>query len=314
MYNNGSSKDPSTSCQNQTAPASTVLQTKSFCEPSLTSCLDQEDDDWEIRYYKSFIEKKLLSNDFKDYMMVSVLNTRIIDAEEAEKAKPIKDRMQDYIRYSVQNYYYIIILIINLLLLLLFKVVRLGLRELVNVPKLIPAYGVVYNDILSIKYPINIPACYNNGAATSNLPSLFVAVTGVATDNNQDIRNEIRAIFKQERKDLEQKLFSTINYGFFLGKPRDSANQNLIQQESAKNKDVVQVNVIETGRNGSLKLAAIFNWVRQFCGNVNVVFKMDENFEIATLKKLGTALTGKSIPGTFVYGVKKDIRPQRGNI
>jgi hypothetical protein len=39
-----------------------------------------------------------------DYMF-SVLNTRIID-EEAEKFKPFKDRMQDYIRYSVQNYYY----------------------------------------------------------------------------------------------------------------------------------------------------------------------------------------------------------------
>jgi hypothetical protein len=39
-----------------------------------------------------------------DYM-VSVLNNRTID-EEAEKFKPIQDRMQDYIRYSVQNYYY----------------------------------------------------------------------------------------------------------------------------------------------------------------------------------------------------------------
>ncbi len=82
MYNNGSSKDPSTSCQNQTAPASTILQTKSFCE----------------------LELKKMSDNFLDYMF-SVLNTRIID-EEAEKFKPFKDRMQDYIRYSVQNYYY----------------------------------------------------------------------------------------------------------------------------------------------------------------------------------------------------------------
>jgi hypothetical protein len=78
MYNNGSSKDPSTSCQDQTALASTVCQTKSFCE----------------------LELKKMS----DYM-VSVLNAGIID-EEAEKFKPLfKDRMQDYIRYSVQNYY-----------------------------------------------------------------------------------------------------------------------------------------------------------------------------------------------------------------
>jgi hypothetical protein len=196
-------------------------------------------------------------------------------------------------------------------------VARLGLRELVDVPKLIPDYGVVYNDILSFKYPINIPACYNNGAATSSVPSLFVAVTGVAmaTDKIQNRRDEIRTLFNKEIPDLLKKnLFSSINFAFFLDKPEDSAIQNSIQQESAKNKDVVQVDMIDTGRNGSLKLAAIFNWVRQFCGNVNVVFKMDENFEIATLKKLGTALTGKSIPGTFVYGVKKDIRPQRGNI
>lgn len=112
MYSNGSSiKDPSTSCQNKTA-LTTVLQTKSYCESNLTSCLIQKDNvtidlknlanDWEIRYYKTVVEKKFLS----DYM-VSVWDTRIID-EEAEKAKPIKDRMQDYIRYSVglQNYYY----------------------------------------------------------------------------------------------------------------------------------------------------------------------------------------------------------------
>lgn len=52
-----------------------------------------------------------MGNDFNrekkswlDYM-VSVWDERTID-ETAEKAKPIWDRMQDYIRYSVQNYYY----------------------------------------------------------------------------------------------------------------------------------------------------------------------------------------------------------------
>jgi hypothetical protein len=51
--------------------------------------------DWEIQKSKFIREKKFLS----DYM-VSVWDTRIID-EEDEKAKPIQDRMQDYIRYSV---------------------------------------------------------------------------------------------------------------------------------------------------------------------------------------------------------------------
>jgi hypothetical protein len=192
-------------------------------------------------------------------------------------------------------------------------VVRLGLRELVNVQPLKPDFGVVYNDILSFKYPINVRACKNNGAATPSRPSLFVAVTGVATDDNQKRRDEIRVIFENEIEDLEKQLFSSIKYGFFLGKPEDSAIQNRIQKESATNKDVIQMDAIDTERNHeSLKLAAIFNWVRQFCGDVNVVFKMDENFKIATLKKLGSALTVPVVPDTFVYGVKGDIRPQRG--
>lgn len=196
---------------------------------------------------------------------------------------------------------------------------RLGLRELVNVPPLKPAYGVVYNDILSFKYPINVPGC--NGAATSSLPSLapslFVAVSGVAsTDmNNQKRRDEIRTLFNKEIPDLNKHLFSSINFAFFLGQPVDVGNQNLVDQESAKNKDVVQVDMIDNGKNDSMKMAAIFNWVRQYCSNVDVVFKMDENFKIATLKKLGKALTEMRIPGTFVYGVRGDIRPQReGNI
>jgi hypothetical protein len=196
-------------------------------------------------------------------------------------------------------------------------VVRLGLRELVDVLPLKPDFGVVYNDILSFKYPIvNVRACKKNGAATSSLPSLFVAVTGVATDDNQKKRDDIRAIFNKEIENLEKQLFSSINYGFFLGKPEDSAIQNLIQQESNTYRDVIQMDVIDTERNaGSLKLAAIFNWIRQFCGNFDVVFKIDENFEHVTLKKLGSALTVPVVPDTLVYGVKGDIRPQReGNI
>ncbi len=195
--------------------------------------------------------------------------------------------------------------------------VRLGLRELVDVLPLKPDFGVVYNDILSFKYPIvNVRACKKNGAATSSLPSLFVAVTGVATDDNQKKRDDIRAIFNKEIENLEKQLFSSINYGFFLGKPEDSAIQNLIQQESNTYRDVIQMDVIDTERNaGSLKLAAIFNWIRQFCGNFDVVFKIDENFEHVTLKKLGSALTVPVVPDTLVYGVKGDIRPQReGNI
>jgi hypothetical protein len=144
-----------------------------------------------------------------------------------------------------------------------------------------------------------------------------VAVSGVAsTDmNNQKRRDEIRTLFNKEIPDLNKHLFSSINFAFFLGQPVDVGNQNLVDQESAKNKDVIQVDMIDNGKNDSMKMAAIFNWVRQYCSNVDVVFKMDENFKIATLKKLGKALTEMRIPGTFVYGVRGDIRPQReGNI
>jgi hypothetical protein len=189
-------------------------------------------------------------------------------------------------------------------------VARLGLRELVDVPKLREDFGTVYNDILTIPYPINIPACPKNGTSTSSdVPSLFVAVTGVATDNNQKKRDDIRKIFKKEITTLKPNLFSSINFGFFLGKPGDSGNQSLIQQESDKNKDVVQMDIIDSGRNGSLKLAAIFNWVRLYCDKVDVIFMINENYENVTLKKLGSTLTEKYIPNTFVYGVRGQTNP-----
>lgn len=187
---------------------------------------------------------------------------------------------------------------------------RLGLRELVDVPKLRADFGTVYNDILTIPYPINIPACPKNGTSTSSdVPSLFVAVTGVATDNNQKKRDDIRKILKREITTLKPNLFSSINFGFFLGKPVDSGNQSLIQQESDKNKDVVQMDIIDNGKNGSLKLAAIFNWVRLYCDKVDVIFMINENYEKVTLKKLGSTLTEKDIPNTFVYGVWGQTNP-----
>ncbi len=187
---------------------------------------------------------------------------------------------------------------------------RLGLRELVDVPKLRADFGTVYNDILTIPYPINIPACPKNGTPTSSdVPSLFVAVTGVATNNNQKKRDDIRAIFKKEITTLKPNLFSSINFGFFLGKPGDSAKQSLIQQESDTNHDIIQMDIIDSGRNGSLKLAAIFNWVRLYCDKVDVIFMINENYEKVTLKKLGSTLTEKYISNTFVYGVRGQTNP-----
>jgi hypothetical protein len=188
-------------------------------------------------------------------------------------------------------------------------VARLGLRELVDVPKLRADFGTVYNDILTIPYPINIPACPKSGTSTSSVPSLFVAVTGVATNNNQKKRDDIRAIFKKEITTLKPNLFSSINFGFFLGKPGDSGNQSLIQQESDTNHDIIQMDIIDNGKNGSLKLAAILNWVRLYCDKVDVIFMINENYEKVTLKKLGSTLTEKDISNTFVYGVRGQTNP-----
>ena len=233
-------------------------------------------------YNKVVKEKKFLST-----YMASVWTGKKFDELE-ERSQPIKDRMLDYIRYSAA---------------------RLGLPELKppNVTQLKPEFGPIYNDILSFRYPITIaPYVEQPAPRIDSYSSLFVAVTGFASANSEMRRNQIR---NQLQKDIVDTLadkirkLNWIKFAFFLGTSQDAKIQRQIEIESQTYKDIVQIDILDTVANATLKMAAVLNWVRLNCGNVNILFKVDENYDPITLKTIKLHFSGRENEvQTFAFG------------
>jgi hypothetical protein len=159
-----------------------------------------------------------------------------------------------------------------------YAVARLGILPIKNAKPLIPEFGPVINDVLSFRYPINIPSCQaaeitNN---TSANPSVFIAIISAA--GNFKKRNDIRETWLIHLKSvMEKNLLGMARFGFFLGQTRNDSIQKRIEEESQKHGDIVQIEMDDSYRNLTLKGIAVLNWVRQHCAKVDLVFKVDDD-------------------------------------
>jgi hypothetical protein len=79
-----------------------------------------------------------------------------------------------------------------------YAVARLGMLPIKNAKPLIPEFGPVINDVLSFRYPINIPSC-QAAEITNTLanPSVFIAI--ISAPGNFKKRNDIRESKKRVR-------------------------------------------------------------------------------------------------------------------
>jgi hypothetical protein len=161
-----------------------------------------------------------------------------------------------------------------------YAVARLGMLPIKNAKPLIPEFGPVINDVLSFRYPINIPSCpaaeiTNN---TWSNPSVFIALIS-APDHFKE-RNNIRETWLIHFKiALDKNLLGMgTRYGFFLGQTRNDSIQKRIEEENQKHGDIVQIEMDDSYRNLTLKGIAVLNWVRQHCASkVDLVFKVDDD-------------------------------------
>ncbi|XP_046443670.1 uncharacterized protein LOC124193748 [Daphnia pulex] len=160
-----------------------------------------------------------------------------------------------------------------------YAVARLGMLPIKNAKSLIPEFGPVINDVLSFRYPINIPSCQaaeitNN---TSANPSVFIAIISAA--GNFKKRNDIRETWLIHLKSVLEKnlLGISTRFGFFLGQTPYDSIQKRIEEESQRHGDIVQIEMDDSYRNLTLKSIAVLNWVRQHCAKVDLVFKVDDD-------------------------------------
>jgi hypothetical protein len=117
------------------------------------------------------------------------------------------------------------------------------------------------------------------------------------------IRNQLQKDIVDTLADKIRKL-NWIKFAFFLGRTQDPKIQRQIEIESQTYKDIVQIDILDTAANATLKMAAVLNWVRLNCGNVNILFKVDENYDPITLKTIKLHFSGRENEvQTFAFGV-----------
>lgn len=104
---------------------------------------------------------------------------------------------------------------------------------------------------------------------------LYVIKSALA---NEDKRNAIRKSWGWENR------FSDVNIKriFMLGISRDSFTQDQIDEESAKNKDLVQAEFIDTYYNNTIKTIMSFRWVVQHCPKAQFIMFSDDDMYIST--------------------------------
>lgn len=155
-------------------------------------------------------------------------------------------------------------------------VARFGVSLLPHLQPLKPEFGPVINDVLSFRYLINIPRCGEVAVGNDERPSIFIAVMSAA--ENLDKRKVIRSTWKNHLIPVRDKRgFYFIHFGFFLGMPNDIAVQKLIENESNTYKDIIQIDMMDSFRNLTLKMAGMLNWIYENCKLANFVFKVDDD-------------------------------------
>lgn len=176
---------------------------------------------------------------------------------------------------------------------------RFGLKELENIRPIEPNLGKVINDYTSFQYPINIQSC-SNRINHNNKSSIFIAV--VSGPNYFEKRQAIRETWKLHlENNLVKSLIDVAGVGFFIGTSDDNRTKETINQEARQHNDIIQVNIVDSYKNLTLKTVSVLNWVVNFCPRVNFVLKVDDDHFI-NLRNLAATIRSLPISEKRIYG------------
>jgi hypothetical protein len=198
---------------------------------------------------------------------------------------------------------------------------RLGLKPIPLVSPLEPSDNKepVVNDVNSFHYPIDIHPWHqkfkcpywtntSSNATSNNNQTLLIVVISAAAHSAQ--RNLIRKTWGGPNL-LEVDWIQLI---FLVGSTPDEdiVLKERLKKENAQYEDLVQVNVVDTYANLTLKSVALLHWTHGHCPGAQSVLKCDDDIYI-NLNGLINILSKeqfKPINRLYGLGIAQD-RPQR---
>lgn len=196
---------------------------------------------------------------------------------------------------------------------------RLGLKPIPLVSPLEPDIKEpVINDVLSFQYPIDINPqqkfkCRywtnqpSNATANNNQTLLIVVISAAAHSAKRNLIRKTWAGQSLLEVDWIQLIFlvgSTLDEDIVL--------KERLEKENAQHEDLVQVNVVDTYANLTLKSVALLHWAHGHCPGAQLVLKCDDDtyLNLNVLMNLLGKEQFKSTNRIYGLGIVQD-RPQR---
>ncbi len=177
---------------------------------------------------------------------------------------------------------------------------RLGLHPLPNVRPIRADIGAVINDVTSFQYLVNIQQTCSTKNDADNLNSVFVVV--VSAPSYFEKRDAIRRTWMQNLMDKTVRdLVNVAGFAFLVGLTDIENIQADIEKENRKHGDIIQVDILDTYNNLTLKSVSILNWVIKFCPQVNFVAKVDDDVYV-NVRNLAATIRALSTSDSSIYG------------
>lgn len=190
------------------------------------------------------------------------------------------------------------------------------LEPLQDAEPLLPDIGPIFNDVTSFKYPLelrenNCPSLKDD----TDPASLFVTV--LSAPSNFEGRQAIRRtwadqLINQNREGLSHRV-EVLGFAFILGLDETKGAQILIESESKKYGDIVQV-----GSNDSdlspRKVAAALQWVKKNCPTIDYILQVQDDVYVNVKNLLDAVMSLSTTHSSSngIYGIEMPyLDPQR---
>jgi hypothetical protein len=163
----------------------------------------------------------------------------------------------------------------------LYQMGRMKIIPKLHIVPLVPQYGIVFNDVASISYNLEIPQCKQSAESLADSSrSVFIAV--VSAPENLQKRENIRATWKNHVNlvNRNSKLGITIEFAFVLGPTDDKSTQNNIIKESTKNEDIIQISKMPAEFPSHMTMPGVLNWIYYHCPQTEFLFKVEDDMYV----------------------------------
>jgi len=191
----------------------------------------------------------------------------------------------------------------------LYTLDRLGLDQMTSSKEepIRVEYGPVVNDVTSFRYLRSVHPCWNNFTSKHG-KTLFVAI--ISAPGNMEKRESIRNTWLSHLTSSNELGIGLAGYAFIVGRTQNKSNQDDIDFESNLLEDIIQVDMMDSYYNLTLKVTGLLNWLNLNCQKVDFVLKVDDDVYV-NVRNLAETLPTLS-NNNSMYGYRSTSPPLRG--